>query len=315
MSCLGIIQELKLNKIFHPPNQLRRNLDNLDELAFSIKEHGLLQPIIVRPMEKKYEVVAGNRRFQAVKKLGLRKINCHLIELSDQEAYELVLTENVQHKTMSAIDEAVAFNRYVKEYGWGGVSYLALRIGRSQEYVTKRIQLLSLPEKIISDIIDRRISPTAALELLPLNDTQIQELAKIINNSNLSKNRMRLIVNDYKNIRNYNCNGTTCYDVVSQEAMERAFRKAVTMLKSTLISWDDVIRNLNDDWILREIFMEYRIMLHSDIDAFLRLRKRMKKFNNLHMESSKLLLSRQKKHDEIKEPNNVSMHMRRWPTY
>jgi ParB family chromosome partitioning protein len=241
----------------------------------------------------------------------LRKINCHLIELSDQEAYELALTENVQHKTMSAIDEAVTFNRYVKEYGWGGVSYLALRIGRSQEYVTKRIQLLSLPENIISDIIDRRISPTTALELLPLNDTQIQESAKIINNSNLSKNRMRLIVKDYKNIRNYNYNGTSCYDVVSQEAMERAFRKAITMLKSTLISWDDVIRNLNDDWILREIFMEYRIMLHSNIDTFLRLRKRMKKFNNLHMESNKPLLNRQKKHKEIKEPSNASIHILR----
>jgi len=74
LSCLGIIQELNLNKISHPPNQLRLKLDNLDELALSIKEHGLLQPIIVRPVERKYEVVAGNRRFQAVKKLGVKKV-------------------------------------------------------------------------------------------------------------------------------------------------------------------------------------------------------------------------------------------------
>lgn len=95
MSSLGIIQELELNRISHPPNQLRIKLDNLDELASSIMQHGLLQPIIVRPIDNSYEVVAGNRRFQAVKRLGLRKINCHLIELSDQEAYELALTENV----------------------------------------------------------------------------------------------------------------------------------------------------------------------------------------------------------------------------
>lgn len=156
MSCIRIVQELKLNKIFHPSNQLRFKLDNLDELSLSIKEHGLLQPIIVRPVEKKYEVVAGNRRFQAVKKLGLRKINCHLIELSDQEAYELALTENVQHKTMNPVEEAVAFNQYVKNFGWGGVSNLALKIGKSQEYVTKRIQLLSLPCNITRDIIDGR---------------------------------------------------------------------------------------------------------------------------------------------------------------
>jgi ParB family transcriptional regulator, chromosome partitioning protein len=236
----------------------------------------------------------------------LRKINCHLIELSDQEAYELALTENVQHNTMNAIDEAVAFNRYVKEYGWGGVSYLALRIGRSQEYVIKQIQLLSLPNNIISDIIDRRISPTTALELLPLNNTQTLGLAKIINSSNLSKNHMRQIVKNYKNIKNHN--GTACYDIVSQEAMDRAFRKAIIVLKSTLISWDDIIRNLNDDWLLREIFMEYRITLHSDIDTFLGLRKRMKKCNNLRTESSQPLVRRQKEHEEIKEPSNSTMH-------
>ncbi len=73
MSCLGIIQELDLYKIFHPPIQLRIKLDNLDELACSIKEHGLLQPIIVRPIEKGYEVVAGNRRYQASKKVRIKK--------------------------------------------------------------------------------------------------------------------------------------------------------------------------------------------------------------------------------------------------
>ena len=87
LSCLGIIQEITLNKLSHLVIQLRQKLDNLDALAYSIKEHGLLQPIIVRPIDRRYEIVAGNRRYEAVRMLGLRKINCHLVELSDQESY------------------------------------------------------------------------------------------------------------------------------------------------------------------------------------------------------------------------------------
>ena len=304
MSFLGIIEEL--DKIFHPPIQLRIKLDNLDELACSIREHGLLQPIIVRPIEKGYEVVAGNRRYQAVRKLGLRKINCHLIDLSDQEAYELALTENVQHKTMNPIEEAVAFNRYVKEFGWGGVSNLALKIGRSQEYVTKRIQLLSLPKNVIIDIISNRISTTTALELLPLNNSQIQALSKIIHNSHLSKNQVRQIIKNSKSIRNSKHSDTAYYNIISQEDMEKAFRRAITVLKSTLINWDDIIRNMNDDWLLREIFLEYRVVLHGDIDTFLRLRKRMKRINNIHIENNESLSGAQK-HKQVDRDNDSTI--------
>jgi ParB family chromosome partitioning protein len=303
LSCLGIVEELDLNKIFHPPTQLRIKLDNLDELACSIKEHGLLQPIIVRPIEKRYEVVAGNRRYEAVRKLGLRKINCHLIDLSDQEAYEIALTENVQHKTMNPIEEAFAFNRYVKEFGWGGVSNLALKIGRSQEYVTKRIQLLSLPNNVIIDIISNRISTTTALELLPLNNSQIQALSKIIHNSHLSKNQVRQIIKNSKRVRNSKRSDTAYYNIISQEDMEKAFRRAITVLKSTLINWDDIIRNMNDDWLIREIFLEYRVVLHGDIDTFLRLRKRMKRINNIHIENNKSLSGAQK-HKQIDSDND-----------
>jgi ParB family chromosome partitioning protein len=306
---LGIIQEITLDKLSHPLIQLRQKLDNLEALAYSIKEHGLLQPIIVRPIERKYEIVAGNRRYEAVKMLGLRKINCHLVELSDQEAYELALTENMHQKTMNPIEEAIAFNRYVKEFGWGGVSNLAITIGRSQEYVTKRIQLLSLPQNIISDIINERIPPSTALELLPLDDTQIQGLAKLMNNSHLTKNQIRQIVKDYKTMKNCNYNGIACYDLVHEEEADKAFRKAITVLKSALINWDDILRDMNDDWFLREIFMEYRIIIHGSIDTLLGMRKRMRRLHNIHLESNSQLLSTRKKHKLPKEPNETSIHV------
>jgi ParB family transcriptional regulator, chromosome partitioning protein len=74
--------------------------------------------------------------------LKLRKLSCHIIELSDKEAYEVGLVENLQHKTMNPVEESIAFKKYVEGYGWGGVSELSRRIGKSQEFVTKRIQLL-----------------------------------------------------------------------------------------------------------------------------------------------------------------------------
>jgi ParB family chromosome partitioning protein len=86
LSQIGIMQELAIAKISHPPNQLRMHLDNLNELAGSIKQQGLLQLIVVRPKNHGYEVIAGNRRLAASRMLKLRKINCHLVELSDKEA-------------------------------------------------------------------------------------------------------------------------------------------------------------------------------------------------------------------------------------
>jgi ParB family chromosome partitioning protein len=309
LSCLGIIQEITLNKLSHPVIQLRQKLDNLDALAYSIKEHGLLQPIIVRPIERRYEIVAGNRRYEAVRMLGLRKINCHLVELSDQESYELALTENMHQKTMNPIEEAIAFNRYVKEFGWGGVSYLALTIGRSQEYVSKRIQLLSLPQNIISDIINEEIPPSTALELLPLDGIQIQGLSKLMDNSQFTKNQIRQIVKDYKTMNDCNNNGTACYDLVHEHEADKAFKKAITVLKSALISWDDILREMNDDWFLREIFMEYRIMMHGGIDTFLGMRKRIRKLHDIHLEGNPQLSNARKKRKLPNGTNEASIHV------
>lgn len=128
------------------------SLDGVNELAVSVREHRLLQPIVVRPLQHEYEVVTGNRRLAAMRLLRLRKISSHIIDQTDKEAYEVALVENVQHKTMNSI-EAVAFSQYVESYGWDGISDLARRIGRSQEFVTRRIQLLRLSERIREEIM------------------------------------------------------------------------------------------------------------------------------------------------------------------
>lgn len=284
MSHPGFLQEIGASKIQHPRNQLRTGLDNIHDLASSIQQHGLLQPIVVRPKQHQYEVVAGNRRLAAVRLLGLRKISCHIVELSDKEAYEVALVENIQHKTMNPIEEAVAFNQYVESFGWGGISELARRIGKSQEFVTKRIQLLRLPERVKEEIIRQRITPSVALEMLPLEQGAMEEFADFIIKNPLTKDEVRHIVRASKEehddgSENYSIENTSNHGNTNSEKelylLDKALRKSIAVMKSTLVNFDDIVNNVNDEWVLKELLMQYRLIIHGDIDTFLKLRKRL----------------------------------------
>jgi ParB family chromosome partitioning protein len=282
MSHPGFLQELSVSRIHHPINQLRMDLDNLQDLAISIKQHGLLQPIVVRPKQHEYEVVAGNRRLAAIRLLKSRRISCHIVELSDKEAYEVALVENVQHKTMNSIEEAMAFNQYVESFGWGGISELARRIGKSQEFVTKRIQLLRLPEKVREEVIRQRITPSVALEMLPLDNEAMEEFADFIIQNPLTKEEVRHIVRISKSENNEEENTYTTMDSKNNTQQEKeiylldkALRKSIAVMKSTLVNFDDIVNNVNDEWVLKELLMQYRMIIHGDIDTFLKLRKRL----------------------------------------
>lgn len=285
MSHSGFLQEISSSKVHCPQNQLRTDLDNVHDLAVSIQQHGLLQPIVVRPRQHQYEVVAGNRRLAAIRLLGLRKISCHVVELSDKEAYEVALVENVQHKTMNPIEEAVAFNHYVESFGWGGISDLSRRIGKSQEFVTKRIQLLRLPEKVREEIIRQRMTASVALEMLPLEKEAMEEFADFIIKNPLTKDEVRHIVRVSKEEHDDDSNlGDACSigcgkNNINQEKelylLDKALRKSIAVMKSTLINFDDIVNNVNDEWVLKELLMQYRMIIHGDIDTFLKLRKRL----------------------------------------
>jgi ParB family transcriptional regulator, chromosome partitioning protein len=300
MSYLGILQEINIGKIRHSPYQFRMDLDNLDELASSIKEHGLLQPILVRPMQNEYEVVAGNRRLAAAKLLKLRKIASHVIDLSDKEAYEIGLVENVHHKTMNPIEEAIAFNRYGEGRGWGGITELAARIGRSQEFVTKRIQLLRLPQNIRNEIIRQRISPSVALEMLPLDKGALQEIADFVIKNPLTKVEIRNIVKGSRarsnNVNHPDFSSKNDFHENELHLIDKTFRKSISVMKSTLVNIDDIVNSVNDDWILKELLMQYRMIIHGDINTFLKLRKRLRmkmprEYLNLQRDTEKALVN------------------------
>lgn len=292
MSSSGILEDININKIRHSSFKIRESSVGLKDLADSIRQFGLLQPIIVRPMLNEYEVVAGNRRLAASSQLRLRKISCHIMELSDKEAFEVGLIENIQHHTMNAIEEATAFSKYVDDFGWGGVSELARQIGKSQEFVTRRIQLLDLPEIIKGGIISRRITPSVASELLPLkNENYIEDVGQFVLTNSISKTQARNFVRKAREKDDENLSDTDSLDFSDSrkkacaklsnyyddfDIVEKALMRAIALMKSTLVDFDEIINSVNENWILAELLMQYRLIIHGDIDTFLHLRKKLK---------------------------------------
>jgi ParB family transcriptional regulator, chromosome partitioning protein len=136
---------------------------SIKELALSIRKHGLLQPIIVRPINQGFEIVAGHRRFYACKSLHWKVIPAMVKDLSDKDAFEIQLVENVQRNTLDPIEESQAFKRYVIDYGWGGGPQNVMdRIKSGELKVSHAIELLGIEpsshEAMAENIVSKNIS-------------------------------------------------------------------------------------------------------------------------------------------------------------
>jgi ParB family transcriptional regulator, chromosome partitioning protein len=191
----SIVEQIEMKMIrssqFAVRDRFQRMSDDDHCLITSIREHGLLQPILIRPLSHGFEIVAGHRRFHACRSLRWRFIACKIRELADKEAYEIQLTENMQRKSMDPIEEAEAFRRYVVDFGWGGVTELAAKIGKSEEYVSHRIQLLKLPEEVRQHLIENRLNVSSALELTSIPSEKQNMIVQQINSSDLTVRQIR----------------------------------------------------------------------------------------------------------------------------
>jgi|TARA_B100000315_G_scaffold174935_1_gene163447 ParB family chromosome partitioning protein len=283
---VGFLDEVKLNRTHLSKQSLRTDLGDLDELMLSIDKVGLLQPIVIRPIADKYEVVAGNRRFEACRRLRWIKIPCHIVELDDKEAFEISLVENVQRNMLNTIEEAKAFSRYVEENGWGSVSDLARRIGKNQVYVSKRLRLLKLPEDVQMAISENRISPSIGEEIMSLEEEGERiELGRRAIEEKLSRSEVREIVKRIKNEHD-TVDYSSFVDSIpytysdlerQQRTTDRALAKSIAALKVALYRIDDSLDLLESGWVIRELLFEHRKSVHSNIDALINLRKRVSK--------------------------------------
>lgn len=292
---LTFLEEIEISKISPTARPIRRyqgaDAGDIDELAISINEKGLLQPIVVRPIGDRFEVVAGNRRLEACRKLGWRKITCHVAELGDKEAFEASMVENIQRKTMDPIEEAEAFRDYVERYGYGGFSDLAKSIGKSQEYVSRRIRLLDLPDKVQREVMRRRISPSVAAELLQFGKDDIDKLQRLIIEKKFKREEIRLIKRSKFDPANNEPPQAYEYYLDMEKKkhdMTRALGQSVAALKVCMMRIDDiidyvgdehVIERLDEEWIIKDLLLELRMKLHDNIDEVIKIKHKLKKYN------------------------------------
>ncbi len=146
--------------------------ESLHELAESIRERGIIQPIVVRELtgvSNVYEIIAGERRWRAAQRAGLHEVPIVLIEADDRLSLELAIIENVQRADLNAIEEAKGYNRLMEEFSYSQAD-LAKILGKSRSHVTNTLRLLKLPESTQAFVVDGRISAGHARALLSLDD-------------------------------------------------------------------------------------------------------------------------------------------------
>jgi ParB family chromosome partitioning protein len=171
-----------LEKIVPHKGQPRQHFDTqaLEELAQSIREHGLIEPIVVRRMPAapdKFEIIAGERRWRACQKAGLREALVVVKDVSTTQAFELALIENVQREDLNPVELAEALDRLVKEHAYTQES-LAQRLGKDRSTIANSLRLLKLPARVRSKIVTGELSEGHARALLgAADDTKIEQLA------------------------------------------------------------------------------------------------------------------------------------------
>lgn len=284
----SIIEQIEMKMIrpssFAVRDKFQKYCEDDESLIISIREHGLIQPILIRPLSHGFEIVAGHRRYQACKSLRWRFIPCKIREMTNKQAFEIQLSENIQRKSMDPIEEAEAFRRYVIDFGWGGVSDLAKKIGKSEEYVSHRIQLLKLSEEIKNKIVSNGLNVSKAIEIstIPI-EKQSQIVGEIIK-KNLSVKRIRElkmilrdnITEDYNNICLSDSNNYFSKSL-------KITKKASLSLKVTLARIDNLIEESQisiDPEQRTEIInflMEIRIRIHELIDDTIKFKNYNKK--------------------------------------
>jgi len=165
------VRMLRSDQIVASPLQPRRRFDEtaLATLGESIRKHGILEPIIVRPRDDRFEIVAGERRFQAAVQIGLEEVPVTIRDLDDRTAMEIALSENLEREDLSPIEVAVSFNDYLTKFGTTQ-DELAQRLGKDRSTVANLIRLLDLPEIARTALDNKTITAGHARALLPLKD-------------------------------------------------------------------------------------------------------------------------------------------------
>lgn len=169
------VSYIDINEIKPNRNQPRKlfDADRLQELADSIKEHGVIQPLIVRSAENGFELVAGERRWRAARLAGLKSVPCLLRELSEEENALIAIIENMQREDLNPIEEAEGLNRMIEAFGLTQ-EQVSKSVGKSRPYITNSLRLLKLPMEIKDMLSQGTLTPGHGRALLAMSDPKVQ---------------------------------------------------------------------------------------------------------------------------------------------
>lgn len=177
------ISYININNIKPNEGQPRKTFDEekIVELADSIQEHGLIQPIVLRKADKGYEIVAGERRWRACRKAGLKEVPCIIKELTDEENMLIAIIENMQREDLNPIEEAEGLNQMIVTYGLTQAE-VSKSVGKSRPYITNVLRLLKLPEEVRAMVSNGELSSGHARAIVGVSgkDAQIKIAEKIV---------------------------------------------------------------------------------------------------------------------------------------
>ncbi len=194
------IIELEPSKIIQNPTQPRKKfeLEKIKELANSIMEKGIIQPIIVREKEGKYEIVAGERRYRAAIEAKMEKIPAIVKNVDDEESLELAIIENVQRENLNPIEEGEAYKLLIEKYSYTQEE-LAKRLGKNRSTITNKIRVLKLPDDIKKMMAEGKISSGHAVAVLAIENIEEQlKFAKMLEEGNISVREAEKISKEIK---------------------------------------------------------------------------------------------------------------------
>ena len=200
----GNVTEVNIGDIRSNPYQPRKTFDieSLNELAKSIKEYGVVQPIIVKKSIRGYELVAGERRTKAAKIAGLKKIPAIIKDFDDQEMMEIALVENIQREDLNPIDEATSISNIIKLRGYTQEEF-ANKFGKSRSYVTNILGLLKLPDEVKKLVEKRSLSMSHARVISKIEDEdKAIDLAKKVITDSLSVHELEKLSQEEKQVSN-----------------------------------------------------------------------------------------------------------------
>lgn len=225
------LREIDIDRILPNSHQPRKNFDEaaLNELSDSIREHGVVQPVVVRPLDDGFfQLIAGERRWRASQRAGLYRIPAVIREAGDHDALELALIENLQREDLNPIEEAQAYERLISDFGLTQED-VARRVGKNRATIANMLRLLRLPTEVQQWLRENRLTTGHAKALLSLSDLNaILDSARKIIQGNYSVRQAEMLVS------RYTTDGGLKEDAVAAETEDPNVKAAIHALEQVL---------------------------------------------------------------------------------